>query len=282
MPELPEVETIKNELAPHIIGHTITGITLFDDRIVRQPPVEEFNSRLIGQAITGVGRRGKYLLFSLTSGQTLVIHLKMTGSLWLTPPDRFTRAVIHLDGDTKIYFRDPRKFGVMWLVEDKNSVADKLGPEPLEDGFTARTLAKALSGRTAPIKALLCDQSLIAGIGNMYADETLFLAKIHPMRAGGSLSKEEIERIYSATKQVLTAAIGDKGASVDTYFRPDGQIGTAHFQFRVAHRRGQSCPVCGAPLQRIPVRNRGSYFCPRCQSANYLAADKADNSRDQG
>jgi len=266
MPELPEVETIKNELAPHIIGHTITGITLFDERIVRQPPVAEFGSRIIGETITEIGRRGKYLFFSLTSGQTLVIHLKMTGSLWLTPPDRFTRAVIHLDGDTKIYFRDPRKFGVMWLVEDKNSVADKLGPEPLEDGFTARTLAKALAKRTAPIKALLCDQSLIAGIGNMYADETLFLAKIHPMRAGGSLSKEEIERLHKAIRQVLAAAINDKGASVDTYFRPDGQIGTAHFQFRVAHRRGQSCPTCGTPLQRIPVRNRGSYFCPKCQT----------------
>ena len=265
MPELPEVETIKNELAPHIIGHTITAVTLFDEKIVRQPSVEEFGSRLIGQTITGVGRRGKYLLFSLTSGQTLVIHLKMTGSLWLTPPDRFVRAVIHLDGGAKIYFRDPRKFGVMWLVADKNSVADKLGPEPLEDEFTGKTLAQALGERMAPIKALLCDQNLIAGIGNMYADEALFLAKIHPMRAGGSLSKEEIKRLYRAIQEVLATAIGDKGASVDTYFRPDGQIGTAHFQFRVAHRRGESCPVCDTPLQRIPVRNRGSYFCPKCQ-----------------
>jgi formamidopyrimidine-DNA glycosylase len=266
MPELPEVETIKNELSPHIINHTITAITLFDQKIVRQPSVEEFGSRIIGEAITGVGRRGKYLLFSLTSGETLVIHLKMTGSLWLTPPERFVRAVIHLNGGVKIYLRDPRKFGVMWLVEDKNNIINKLGPEPLEDDFTAETLAKALSGRTAPIKALLCDQNVIAGIGNMYADEALFLAKIHPMRAGGSLTKEEIERLHNAIRQVLAAAIGDKGASVDTYFRPDGQIGTAHFQFRVAHRRGESCPICGTPLKRITVRNRGSYFCPKCQT----------------
>jgi formamidopyrimidine-DNA glycosylase len=265
MPELPEVETIRNELAPRIINHTVTAVTLFDEKIVRQPSVEEFNSRLIGEAITGVGRRGKYLLLSLTSGQTLVIHLRMTGSLWLKPPDRFVRAVIHFNGGVKLYFRDPRKFGVMWLVEDKNSVTDKLGPEPLEAKFTAKTLAEALSGRTAPIKALLCDQSFIAGIGNMYADEALFLAKIHPMRAGGSLSEEEIERLYQAIRQVLAAAIGDKGASVNTYFRPDGQIGTAHFQFRVAHRRGESCPVCGTPLERITVRNRGTYFCPKCQ-----------------
>jgi formamidopyrimidine-DNA glycosylase len=266
MPELPEVETIKNELAPHVTGRTITAVTLFDERIVRQPPVAEFNSRIIGEAITGLERRGKYMLFSLTSGQTLVIHLKMTGSLWLKPPDKFVRAVIHLNGGVKIYFRDPRKFGVMWLVEDKNSVADKLGPEPLEAGFTAETLAEILANRTAPIKALLCDQSLIAGIGNMYADEALFLAKIHPMRAGGSLTKEETGRLYKAIKQVLAAGINAKGASTDTYFRPGGDIGTAHRQFRVAHRRGESCPVCGTPLERIPVRNRGSYFCPCCQT----------------
>jgi len=265
MPELPEVETIKNELAPHIIGHTITAVTLFDDKIVRQPQPEEFCSRLIGQKITGVERRGKYLFFGLTSGESLIIHLKMTGSLWLNPPDRFIRAILHLDGGIKIYFRDPRKFGVMWLVKDKNAVASKLGPEPLEAGFTAKTLAKALSGRTAPIKALLCDQSFIAGIGNMYADEALFLAKIHPLRPGGSLSPKDLKRLYQAIRQVLYAAINDKGASVDTYFRPSGEIGTAHFQFRVAHGRGKSCPICGAHLERIPVRNRGSYFCPRCQ-----------------
>ena len=264
MPELPEVETIKNELAPHIISRTVTSVTLFDDKIVRQPPPEEFCSRLIGQTITGVGRRGKYLFFSLSGGETLTIHLKMTGSLWLKPPDRFIRAIIHLDNDTNIYFRDPRKFGVMWLA-NKNTVASKLGPEPLEDDFTPNALAKALSKRTAPIKALLCDQGLVAGIGNMYADEALFLARIHPLKPGGSLNQKEIERLYQAIRQVLSAAIGDKGASTDTYFRPGGEIGTAHFRFRVAHRRGESCPVCGTPLQRIVVRNRGSYFCPRCQ-----------------
>jgi formamidopyrimidine-DNA glycosylase len=279
MPELPEVETIRNELSPHIIGHTVTGVTFFDERIVRQPPVEEFNARLIGQGITGLRRRGKYLLFSLTSGQTLVIHLKMTGSLWLKPPDRFVRAVISLDGDKKIYFRDPRKFGVMWLVDDAGGINDKLGPEPLEAGFTTKTLTKALAKRTAPVKALLCDQKVIAGIGNMYADEALFLAKIHPMRAGGSLSGAEIERLHRAIRQVLTSGIKEKGASTDTYFRPSGDTGTAHFKFRVAHRRGESCPVCGTPLERLPVRNRGSYFCPRCQSAEHPGAKKADRRR---
>ena len=265
MPELPEVETIKNELAPHIIGRAVTGITLFWQGIVRQPSVEEFCARLIGQKITGIGRRGKYLIFDLTSGEALIIHLKMSGSLLLKPPERFTRAILHLDGGTKLFFRDPRKFGAMWLVEDKNTVVDKLGPEPLEADFTPKILAQRLSKHTAPIKAVLCDQNFVAGIGNMYADEALFSARIHPLRSGKSLSQQEVERLHRAIRQVLSAAINNKGASVDTYFRPDGQIGTAHFQFKVAHRGGEPCPVCGTPIQRLPVRNRGSYFCPKCQ-----------------
>ncbi len=271
MPELPEVETIKNELLPHIVGCHITGITLFWDGIVRQPSVEEFCSRLLGQEITGIIRRGKYLILGLTSSEVLIIHLKMTGSLLLKPasvePDKFTRAILHLDKETGLYFRDPRKLGAMWLVEDANSITGKLGPEPLEAGFTPQLLAQRLNNRTAPIKALLCDQTFIAGIGNMYADEALFAAKIHPLRLGGSLSRKEIERLHSSVQQVLWSAIGNKGASVDTYLRPSGEIGTAHFQFQVAHRlNSKFCPVCSTPIERIPIRNRGTYFCPNCQS----------------
>jgi formamidopyrimidine-DNA glycosylase len=270
MPELPEVETIKNELAPHIIGRGITGVNLIFGGIVRQPSVEEFWSHLIGQKITGVERRGKYLILGLTSGESLIIHLRMTGSLLLKPasaePDKFTRAIIYLDKDASLHFDDVRKLGAMWLVGDKNTVVSKLGPEPLEADFTPQILAQRLNKRTAPIKALLCDQNFVAGIGNMYADEALFYARIHPLRSGKSLSGQEVERLHQAIRQVLRAAIGNKGASVDTYFRPSGEIGTAHFQFRVAHRGGESCPVCGTPLERLPIRNRGSYFCPRCQS----------------
>jgi formamidopyrimidine-DNA glycosylase len=265
MPELPEVETIKNELLPHITGHTITGVTLFDEKLVRQLPVEEFRTQLIGQKITRVERRGKYLTFDLTSGEALIVHLKMTGSLLLKPPEKFTRAILHLDGGTEFYFRDPRKFGVMWLAKDKNAILNKLGPEPLKADFTPQILAQRLSKHAAPIKAVLCDQSSVAGIGNMYADEALFRARIHPLRAGKSLSSKEIERLHRAIQEVLSAGIKNKGASVDTYFRPDGQIGTAHFEFKVAHGRGKNCPHCGTPLERIPVRNRGSYFCPKCQ-----------------
>ena len=270
MPELPEVETIKNELLPHIVGCQVTGVTLFWEGIVRQPSVEEFCSRLIGQRLTGLARRGKYLVFSLTSSEVLIIHLKMTGSLLIgqgsSEPPKYTRAIIHLDKDTNIFFRDPRKLGVMWLVKDADSVVGKLGPEPLEAGFTPQVLAQRLANRTAPIKALLSDQAFIAGIGNMYADEALFAAGIHPLRSGGSLSPEEVEHLHRAIQQVLWSAIGNKGASVDTYFRPDGTLGTAHFQFQVAHRLGgKLCPVCGTPIERIPIRNRGTYFCPHCQ-----------------
>jgi len=269
MPELPEVETIKNELLPHIIGCCVTGITLFWEGIVRQPSVEEFCSRLTGQRIIDIARRGKYLIISLSSGDLLIIHLKMSGSLLLKPisaePDKFIRAILHLDKGTALHFRDPRKFGVMWLAEEQNAVVGKLGPEPLEDSFTPQLLTQRLANRTAPIKALLCDQNLIAGIGNMYADEALFAARIHPLRSGRNLSSEEVERLHQSIQQVLRSAIGNKGASVDTYFRPSGERGTAHFQFQVAHRRGQTCPICGTPLARIPIRNRGSYFCPKCQ-----------------
>ena len=276
MPELPEVETIKNELLPHLVNHHITDVTLFWDGIVRQPSAEEFCSCLKGQRITEVARRGKYLIFSLTSGEALVIHLKMTGSLLLksalAEPDKFIRAIIHLDKEAGLYFRDPRKLGVMWLVEDTNSIIGKLGPEPLEAGFTPQILVQRLAKRKAPIKALLCDQGFIAGIGNMYADEALFAARIHPLKSGKSLSPDEVEHLYGAIQQVLWLAIGNKGASVDTYFRPGGEIGTAHSQFQVAHRlSGKLCPVCGTPIERIVVRNRGTYFCPRCQPQNLPA-----------
>ncbi len=272
MPELPEVETIKNELLPHIVEHRVDGVTLFWEGIVKEPSVEEFHSRLIGQRLTGLTRRGKYLLFRLTSTKVLIIHLRMTGSLLVgqdsSEPPKYTRAIIHLDKDINIFFRDPRKFGVMRLVEDADSIVGKLGPEPLEAGFTPQVLAQRLDKRTAPIKALLCDQPCIAGIGNMYADEALFAAGVHPLRRGGSLSSEEIERLHQTIQQVLWSAIGNKGASVDTYLRPDGTPGTAHFQFQVAHRLGgKLCPVCGTTIERITVRNRGTYFCPKCQPA---------------
>ncbi len=272
MPELPEVETVKNELAPYILGRKFTGITLLWDGIVKAPSIEEFRSRLIGQKITGLSRHGKYLVLSLNDDDSLVIHLKMSGSLLLSrdskEPPQYTRAVFYLGGGTSIFFRDPRKFGRVWLVNDWRTVTKNLGPEPLEAEFTPQVLAQRLKKRKAPVKALLCDQSVIAGIGNMYADEALFAAGINPLRSGASLTGAEIERLHQAIQQTLRAAIGNKGASIVNYYRPGGETGTAHFEFKVAHGRGRNCPNCGTPIQRIPVRNRGTYFCPRCQPAS--------------
>lgn len=268
MPELPEVETIKNELTPHLIGRRLTDITLLWKGVVRQPAAEEFCSRLISQKISGLSRRGKYLIAHLSGGDSLIIHLKMSGSLLLSRdslPPEYTRAILHLDSGARIFFRDPRKFGAMWLTRDEKAAIPELGPEPLEANFTPEVFAKRLKNRTAPVKALLCDQSVIAGIGNMYADEALFAARIHPLRLGGSLSPSEIKRLHEAIRQVLRAGIANKGASVVNYYRPSGKMGTAHFEFKVAHGRGKFCPRCGTPIQRITVRNRGTYFCPACQ-----------------
>ncbi len=267
MPELPEVETIKNELLPYVVGRNISGVTLFWNKMLRQPSLAEFYSRILGRRISGVARRSKHLIFSLSGGDSLIIHLKMSGSLIIgkdTPPE-YTRAIIHLDDGTSIFFRDPRKFGTMQLVKDKDSILGKIGPEPLESDFTPRLLARRLSKSKAPIKAVLIDQCFIAGIGNMYADEALFATGIHPLRPANSLSREEIKRLHQAIQNVLLMAIGNKGASVSTYFRPGGETGTAHFQFRVAHRGGKPCPVCGTTIERIPIRQRGSYFCSKCQ-----------------
>jgi len=266
MPELPEVETIKNELLPHVLGRRITDVAIFWDRMVKYPPAAEFRVRVAGRRIDGLSRRGKYLFFHLDNGEVLVMHMKMTGSLLIDPPDdRFTRAVIRLDSGAALHFWDPRKFGKMWLEEGEDAVASQLGPEPLEDDFTPAVLARLLNGRKAPIKPVLIDQSVIAGIGNMYADEALYEARLHPLKPAGKLSAGEVERLHGAIRKVLNKALKKKGASVRNYIRPDGSPGTAHDEFVVAHGVGKECPNCGGPIQRIVVRGRGTYLCPRCQ-----------------
>jgi formamidopyrimidine-DNA glycosylase len=267
LPELPEVETIKNELSPHVIGRRFTDVTVYDAKPVKQASVEEFRSGLIGQSINDLERRGKYLILRLSGDNVLVIHLKMTGALLLNPEqtDRYTRVVFNLDDGSQLVFTDRRRLGALWLLESEQAVIGKLGPEPLDPEFTVETLSERLHKRQAPIKAILLDQGFIAGIGNMYADEALFAAKIHPLRKANSLSSHEIRNLHKAIVDVLQSAIDSKGASVDTYQRPDGRLGTAHDNFRVAHRSGKPCPVCGTLIQRIAIRNRGSYFCPKCQ-----------------
>jgi formamidopyrimidine-DNA glycosylase len=267
VPELPEVETIKNELSPHIIGRRFTGVTVYDAKLVCQPSVEDFHQKLTGRRVISLERRGKYLIFHLSDGMALIIHLKMAGALLLNPEqaDRHTRVIFHLDNSNQLIFTDRRRLGNIWLIENEQAITGKLGPEPLTPEFTAETLAKRLQKRKAPIKAVLLDQAFIAGIGNMYADEALFAARIHPLRKANSLSPREIEKLHKAIVDILRSAIDSKGASVDTYKLPDGELGSAHSNFSVAHRGGKLCPICGTPIQRLAIRNRGSYFCPKCQ-----------------
>lgn len=266
MPELPEVETIKNELLPYVIDRTIQSVDISWDKMVKYPPLQEFIDSIIGKKITDISRRGKYLFFHLSSGNVLVMHMKMTGSLLVNPTDtRFTRAVFHLDNGVDVHFWDPRKFGKMWLEKDSNTVIKELGPEPLDADFTPEVLAGILHKRSAPVKPVLLDQSHIAGIGNMYADEALFEAKIHPATPANKLTKTEVKRLHAAIRDVLLKALNLKGASIRNYIRPDGQPGTAHDEFNVAHGMGKKCPRCGASIERIVVRGRGTYFCPKCQ-----------------
>ena len=267
MPELPEVETIKSELSPWVVGQSFTQVTILDTELVCGGSAEEVRRGLIGQKVESLGRRGKYLIFHLSNGQSLIIHLRMTGSLLLNPKEveRYARAVFHLSNGHRLVFSDRRRLGLMWLVDDANTVVCKLGPEPLDESFTPGILGQRLSRRHISVKAALLDQGIVAGIGNMYADEALFAARIHPLRKADALSPAEVRTLHNCIHRVLQAAIGSKGASVDTYVRPEGELGTAHFDFKVAHRGGEPCPICGCTIERVLVQNRGTYFCPRCQ-----------------
>jgi formamidopyrimidine-DNA glycosylase len=193
MPELPEVETVKNQLAPHIVGRTITNVSLLWEKMVKGQDPAEFLKLVKGQKILEVTRHGKYLIVHLSSGNKLIIHLKMTGSLLLgkngDEVPQYTRAIIHLDDGQNVYFRDPRKFGVMKIVTDTKEIDAKLGPEPLAKDFTLKYFSEGLAKRTAPVKAFILEQKFIAGIGNMYADEALFAAGIDPRRPANSLKR---------------------------------------------------------------------------------------------
>jgi formamidopyrimidine-DNA glycosylase len=269
MPELPEVETIKNELLPQIKGCRFVEVNLLRREALRQLEASEFAPRLCGQRVEDIHRRGKYLLFYLSSGERLILHLKMSGLLLIrpnfAPVEPYTTAIFRLDNGKEIHFCDRRRLGAMWLVKEENKLIGKLGPEPLDANFSPQVLSKLLSRHRVPIKVLLCDQHLIAGIGNMYADEALFAAGIHPLTKADSLSSPEVHRLHQAIQAVLERAIRGKGASTDTYRRPNGELGSAHFEFQVAHRGGEPCYSCGTLIERIPLRGRGTYFCPNCQ-----------------
>jgi formamidopyrimidine-DNA glycosylase len=273
VPELPEVETYMRALAPQLKGKEIVDAQIFWPRIVAQPDPSLFLDLIRGRRFDTFGRRGKYMLFGLDSAETLIIHLRMTGELRVQPAhvdlDKHTHLLLNLKGGERIHYRDQRKFGRVWLVDDVESVLHKLGPEPLSEDFSAARLAIALAGRSAPIKALLLDQSIVAGVGNIYADEALFRAGINPRRPSGHLDESALARLHEAVCWVLQMGIDLRGSSLGSgpqnYLPPNGIPGAAQESHQVFRRTGQPCPRCGQPIQRIVIAQRSTHFCAQCQ-----------------
>jgi len=278
MPELPEVETFAADLRPHLVGRRILTAHILWSRTVAEPDSLGLIAGLAGQKIVSVGRRGKFLIFGLDLGDSLVIHLRMTGRLQLVAGESpelagpHVRAWFELDDGWVLNFTDPRKFGRIWLTNDLSRVVGKLGPEPLAWDFSPETLAERLDQRRGVIKALLLNQEIVAGIGNIYADEALFLAWIHPLRPGASLTSGEIGRLHAAIRQVLGEAIGERGTTLRDYRPPYGQQGAYQNRLRVYQQTDHPCPRCGTPIRRIRVTQRSTHYCPQCQAAGGVAA----------
>lgn len=272
MPELPEVETIRRDLLAAVRGRTITEAWVSPNapRLVQLMPPDEFCRALPGRRIDGIDRRGKYILFRLDNGLTWAVHLRMTGRLLHraaggSEDDPYLRATFRLADGASLCFTDLRKFGMMWLVDDEALVVSKLGPEPLSEDFTLERLRGLLKGRSAPVKAVLLDQAAIAGIGNIYADEALFAARVRPSRPANALSKPAAARLHAAIRQVLEDAIGDRGSSFRDYVDGRGNEGSHHLKVKVFRRAGLPCYDCGTPIRRTKLGGRSTHFCPRCQ-----------------
>lgn len=273
MPELPEVETYVRELAPQLQNKQVVDAQVFWPRIIAHPAPELFVEWIRQRRFETFGRRGKYMLFGLDSGETLIIHLRMTGEVRVhsqpTPVDKHTHLRLDLDSGEQIHYRDQRKFGRIWLVDDPETVLHKLGPEPFSTEFSPTAMSEALAQRTASIKALLLDQSIVAGVGNIYADEALFRSGIDPRRAGGSLDAAECERLQQAVQWVLQRGIELRGSSLgngpQNYAPPGGDLGSAQEFHQVFRRTGQPCPTCGRPIERTVLAQRSTHFCAHCQ-----------------
>ena len=271
MPELPEVETVARDLRGQLVGRRFVSATILWPRTLAMPAVEEVEARLKEREVIAIGRRGKYLLMHLDDGQTLVAHLRMTGRLSIVPgdspllEDKHTRAWFGLADGEALVFNDSRKFGRIWLAERLDDVVGKLGPEPLAWDLTPGDFAARLRRRKTALKALLLDQTVVAGVGNIYADEALFRAGIHPLRKASTLTDAEVERLYDALREVLNEAINKRGTLLRDYRTPYGEDGYFQNHLRVYGRYGKPCPRCGEPIERIRVTQRSTHFCPKCQ-----------------
>ena len=272
MPELPEVETIRRRLEPLLLGRKIVRAEIADARLTRPFAPEEVAGGLDGERISALGRRGKYLLVSFESGRTLVVHLRMTGSLRhrqsgsdLLPHER---ARLALDDGTELAYRDVRRFGTWHLLEqgELDAYLDaRVGPEPLGPEFTPELLRGRLAGRRTALKAALLDQRTLAGLGNIYVDEALWAARLHPATVAGSLSRQAIVRLHGAIREVLSLGIARRGSTLRDYALPDGETGSMQNEFRVYGRESKPCDRCGAAISKTRIAGRGTWFCSHCQ-----------------
>jgi formamidopyrimidine-DNA glycosylase len=269
MPELPEVETVVRALRQPLVGRTFTEVRNYWPRHIATPTLAELQRRIHGRTVLHINRRAKYLVFSLSAGETLIIHLKMSGHLAVVasemPPDKYAHTIFKLDNEHELRFRDTRKFGRVYLVQNPDEILGHLGPEPLEDAFTAAVLQTRLANRKRVLKPLLLDQTFVAGIGNIYADEALYYAGLHPERQADTLSPTEIEALYKAIQKVLKLGIEREGASIDKYVKPDGSKGDMQNAVAVFRRTGEPCYRCGTLIHRIKLGGRSTHFCPTCQ-----------------
>jgi formamidopyrimidine-DNA glycosylase len=273
VPELPEVETIVADLRPHLVGRVIVRCELAFPTIVRYPEPEAFTDAVAGMRIESVSRRGKYILIALQDRLLLVVHLGMTGQLRLvdgsSPLEKHTHAVFFLDDGRQLRYRDPRRFGRLLLGTESTLLAAKkmprLGPEPIDPEFAADELYRRLRKRRTALKAVLLDQGAIAGVGNIYADESLHRARLRPDRIAGSISKKSALRLHESLRESLRVAIANRGSSVDTYRDAWGEIGNQQESLLVYGRAGEPCFTCGRPLSIVRIAGRSTVFCRRCQ-----------------
>src|SRR3954451_326096 len=275
MPELPEVETIRRQLEPRVRGRTIVDAQVLDPLWCAPRAPEVVEAGLRGELIEALGRRGKYLLMELEDERYLVMHLRMTGNLlWVEPDDdpvgrAHLRVRLVLDDDHRLLFTDQRRFGTGLVIDGRDRLeaylAERLGPEPLDPRFTPDVLRRKAAGRRAPVKAFLLDQRRVAGVGNIYADEALFRAGIHPLRPAGRLTTGQLGDLRRAVVSSLRAGIGAGGATIDDYRDVDGLRGGFQDQFLVHRRAGHPCPRCGDTIVKLVAAGRGTYACESCQ-----------------
>ena len=279
MPELPEVETVRRRLEPVLTGRRFERVEITDPRLVRPHEPDEVAAELQGERVASVERRGKYLILRFETDRVLLIHLRMTGSLRHSAAgladDPHRRALVRLDDGSDIAYRDVRRFGTWLLLEPGELdayLAPRLGEEPLGAPFTAARLGQLLARRRAPVKAALLDQRTLAGMGNIYVDEALWRAKIHPLRPAESLEPNELRRLHRAVRTSLEHGLARQGSTLRDYKLPDGGSGSMQHEFKVYGRGGDPCDRCGTPIAKIRVAGRGTWFCPACQPEPYAAS----------